>query len=151
METIVVGIDGSPGAQTALELAANEAAVRKARLRIVTVYDVAAAAYAGGFVPPVDMTESLQAEAEQVALRAVSTAEALQPSIYVEHEVLQGYAAEVLVRESAHASLVVVGSRGHGGFASLLLGSVSHQVAQHARCPVMIVPKPRAAEEAKAA
>lgn len=151
METIVVGVDGSDGSSTALELAAREAAVHKARLRIVTVYDVARAAYAGGFVPPVDITGSLRAEAEEIAARAAATAEALQPSIYVEFEAVQGYATGVLVDESARASLVVVGSRGHGEFASLLLGSVSHQVAQHAHCPVMIVPKPRAQEAAVAA
>jgi nucleotide-binding universal stress UspA family protein len=59
----------------------------------------------------------------------------------VEHEAVEGYPAQVLEDESRTATLVVVGSRGHGGFASMLLGSVSHEIAQHAACPVAIVPK----------
>ena len=77
----------------------------------------------------------------QIAREAAELAMELEPSIYAEHQAVQGYPTEVLVAESHDATMVVVGSRGHGGFASMLLGSVSHEVAQHASCAVAIVPK----------
>ena len=61
----------------------------------------------------------------------------------VERRVVEGAAASVLVDESRDAELLVVGSRGHGGFAGLLLGSVSQQCAHHATCPVVIIPRER--------
>ena len=63
----------------------------------------------------------------------------LQPSVEREGETLEGHPAEVLLEEARDASLIVVGNRGRGGFASLLLGSVSHQVVHHAPCPVTVV------------
>jgi nucleotide-binding universal stress UspA family protein len=140
METIVVGIDGSDGAKAALAFAAHEAALRRATLRIVTVWQVPYAAYAGGLMPPANLPALVRDEAEQTAADAATAAEELEPGIYCEHVAVEGQPAEVLVRESADAGLVVVGTRGHGGFASLLLGSVSHQVVQHAACPVTVVP-----------
>ena len=140
METIVVGIDGSEGGAAALEFAAHEAAVHKARLRAITVWGIPYAAYAGGLMPPTDLSETMRLEAEDIAKAAAEHAVELEPSVYCEHEALEGHPAEVLANESRDASLVVVGSRGHGGFASLLLGSTSHQVAQHSSCAVAIVP-----------
>lgn len=140
METIVVGIDGSEGGATALEFAAHEAALHQARLRVVTAWDIPYAAYAGGLMPPTNLNETVRDEAEAVAKAAAERAVELEPSVYCEHAAIEGHPAEVLTSESRNASLVVVGSRGHGGFASLLLGSISHQVAQHAHCAVAIVP-----------
>ena len=64
------------------------------------------------------------------------------PAFALERVVEQGAAADVLVRAAEHADLLVVGSRGHGGFSGLLLGSVSQQCAQHALCAVVIVRRP---------
>lgn len=143
METIVVGIDGSDGSAAALEFAAHEAAVHKARLRVVTAWNVPYAVYAEGFVPPADLSATLRREAASLAARAAERVAEAEPTVYCEHEAVEGHPAEVLAAESRNASLVVVGSRGHGGFASLLLGSTSHQVAQHASCAVAIVPHAR--------
>jgi len=140
MEMIVVGVDGSDGGAAALEFAAHEASVHKATLRVVSAWQVPYAAYGEGFMPPSDMSETIRGEAEALARRAAEHAVELEPSLYCEHEAVEGHAAEVLARESRSASLVVVGSRGHGSFASLLLGSISHQVAQHSQCAVVIVP-----------
>jgi nucleotide-binding universal stress UspA family protein len=157
MKTIVVGVDGSESSRAAVAFAANEAAVHGARLRIVCAWELSYAAYAGGFAPPIDLSSDLERHADEVAREAAAYATELEPSIYVEHEAIHGYPAEVLVTESRGASLVVVGSRGHGGFASMLLGSVSHEVAQHSSCAVAIVPKvaaelksPKASEAAHA-
>jgi nucleotide-binding universal stress UspA family protein len=146
MKTIVVGVDGSDGAEAALAFAAHEAAAHGARLRAVCAWDVSYVAYAGGFIPPPDLSTTIERCADETARAAAEHAATLEPSIYTEHQAVQGHPAEVLVAESRNATMVVVGSRGHGGFASMLIGSVSHEVAQHAHCAVAIVPKVAAAE-----
>ncbi len=148
MKTIVVGVDGSEGANAALAFAAHEAAVHGATLRVVCAWQVHYGAYAAGFIPPPDLREPLEAHAAEVARHAAELAMELEPSVYAEHEAVEGYPAAVLVAESRDATLVVVGSRGHGGFASMLLGSVSHEVTQHAACAVAIVPKTASTQSA---
>jgi nucleotide-binding universal stress UspA family protein len=141
METIVVGVDGSAGARAALEFAAREAALRQARLRIVCAWEIPPAVYAGGFAPTLDQPtlDGFRAGAETIVNEAVAAAKELQPTIGCEGKAVQGQPAEVLLQEARDADLIVVSNRGHGGFASLLLGSVSHQVVQHAPCPVTVV------------
>jgi nucleotide-binding universal stress UspA family protein len=141
METIVVGVDGSDGARAALEFAAREAALRQARLRIVCGWEIPPAVYAGGFAPTLDQStlDGFREGAEAVVQKAVAAAKELQPTIECEGKAMQGQSADVLLQEARDADLIVVGNRGHGGFASLLLGSVSHEVVQHAPCPVTIV------------
>jgi len=140
METIVVGVDGSENSRAAVAFAAHEAALHRATLRVVAVWQVPYGAYAAGLLPPPDLADAVREGAETAANEAGDQAEELEPDIYCERVAVEGHPADVLVQESTKAVLVVVGSRGHGGFASLLLGSVSHQVAQHAACPVVIVP-----------
>jgi nucleotide-binding universal stress UspA family protein len=144
---IVVGVDGSEGGTAALEFAAGEAALRQEPLRILAVWQVPVAAYGGGFAPPLDPStmDVFQASAQQVADDAVATAKKLQPSLDVEATALMGQPADVLLERGADARLIVVGRRGLGGFKSLLLGSVSQQVVQHATCPVVIVNQPSVA------
>ncbi len=141
METIVVGVDGSECARAALEFAAREAALRKARLRIVCAWEIPPAVYGGGFAPTLDQPtlDAFRDGAETVVQEAVVAAKELQSTIECEGNAAQGQPAEVLLQEARDADLIVVGNRGHGGFASLLLGSVSHQVVQHAPCPVTVV------------
>ena len=146
MDTIVVGVDGSACAHAALEFAASEAALRGARLRIVCAWDIPPAMYAGGFAPGFDQ-ETLDAfrdNAETIVRTELAEAKRLQPSIEVEARTSEGQAAEVLLEAARDASLIVVGTRGHGGFASLLLGSVSQQVVHHAPCPVLVIREPPA-------
>jgi nucleotide-binding universal stress UspA family protein len=141
METIVVGVDGSAGARAALEFAAREAALRQARLRIVCAWEIPPAVYGGGFAPTLDQStlDGFRDGAETIVNEAVAAAKELQPTIECEGKAMQGQPAEVLLQEARDAELIVVSNRGHGGFASLLLGSVSHQVVQHAPCPVTVV------------
>jgi len=141
METIVAGVDGSECVHAALEFAVAEAALRGGRLRIVAAWEIPPAAYTGGFAPGVDQAtvDAFRESAERVVRAAVSEAERLQPSVEREGETLEGHPAEVLLEGARDASLLVVGNRGRGGFASLMLGSVSQQVVHHARCPVTVV------------
>jgi nucleotide-binding universal stress UspA family protein len=138
--TIVVGVDGSAHAARALAWAIDEASRRDARLRVVAAWHVPLGAYGlGGLVPPVGaaVDDSFREVAEGVAAVAAETARAAGAEAEV--RVAQGQAADVLIDAAADADLLVVGSRGHGGFAGLMLGSVSTQCAHHARCPVVIV------------
>lgn len=142
MGLIVVGVDGSTGAQAALEWAAAEARLRGDALRIVHAWHLPAATYgSGGFVPPVGMTweDDLEAAARAGLDRTVDAAAELLAGIDVERRLGEGPAATVLTDAAQGADLLVVGSRGLGGFRELLLGSVGHQCAQHAPCPVVIV------------
>jgi nucleotide-binding universal stress UspA family protein len=147
METIVVGADGSEGSAAALEFAAGEAAFRGARLRIVSAWQIPVAAYGNAFAPPLDPTalDAFRVRAEQVADDALATVKRLQPSLEAEAMTVQGQPADVLLEHGAKAKLIVVGRRGLGGFKSLLLGSVSQQVVQHATCPVVVVNQPATA------
>lgn len=144
MKTIVVGVDGSEGAAAALEFAAEEAALRHARLRIVSAWEVPLATYGGGFAPALDeeALDAFRVGAQQVADGALATAKELQPSLEGEALAVEGQPAGVLLEQAADAELIVVGNRGRGGFESLLLGSVSQQVVHHAACPVVVVSRP---------
>ncbi|HVU77855.1 MAG TPA: universal stress protein [Gaiellaceae bacterium] len=139
---IVVGVDGSEGGASALEFAAEEAALRKTPLRIVAAWEIPVAAYgAGSLAPPLDPAtfDAFREAAEKVADEAAATVQRLQPSLEVETHVAAGQPAVALIEQGAAADLIVVGRRGLGGFKSLLLGSVSQQVVHHAGCPVVVV------------
>jgi nucleotide-binding universal stress UspA family protein len=138
-QLIVVGYDGSECAQHALDWAEQEAKIRGAAVRLVMAWHVPAMVYAGGFPPMVtpSLDEQTRHASEQLAEGA---AERLRSNgLEVEVRVCQAQAADALIEESAKADLLVVGSRGHGGFTGLLLGSASQQCAQHGRCPVVVV------------
>lgn len=136
---IVVGTDGSPHAERALEFAAEEARRRDAVVHVVTAWHVPAAVYRPGFAPMVNpsLEESTRQAAEDVAARAVESLRAR--GLEAETRVCHAQAADALVQEAEGADLLIVGSRGHGGFSGLMLGSVGQQCAQHAPCPTVIV------------
>lgn len=139
MKTIVVGVDGSAGAQAAVEFAAREAAAHGAALRIVSAWEVPASVLASGGAAP-DMSQSFEEEARGVVVEAAARVQALEPQIVREERLVEGRAGYVLVDESENVDLIVIGRRGHGALSEFLLGSVSHHVADHAKCPVVIVP-----------
>ena len=136
MTVIVVGVDGSEHADRALEFAAGEATLRGARLVIICAWELPT--IISGSAPP-RYFEDLRHEAERIVQAAVARAAALQPGLSGEGKAIEGQPAAVLLKEAEHADMIVVGSRGRGGFASLLLGSVSQQVLHHAMCPVIVV------------
>ncbi len=151
---VVVGVDASEGARAAFRWAIAEARLRKARLRAVYAWTFSypgAADYAylsGGYLvgatapnPDTDVS-SLRRAAEKLLERESAALREEADGVEVEREVIEGRAAEVLVGAVSERDLLVVGSRGHGGFVGLLLGSVSQRCAHHAPCPVVIVPAP---------
>ena len=142
-QRIVVGIDGSEGSLVALRVAATEARVRAAVLEVVCAWHPSSMGSIPAFGVGSPAAQSL--EELRTALDETLAAEGLGPDdgVAVEARVVTGHAAEALLDAAERATLVVVGTRGRGGFAGLVLGSVSHQVVTHARCPVMIVPHPR--------
>ncbi|GIF01752.1 universal stress protein [Paractinoplanes rishiriensis] len=132
---VVVGVDGSPAARAALRWAVAQARLTGARVHAVTAWDIPA--YAAWGVIPYD---DLAATAEKQLRRAVQeTVGDDERDLTVVETVAPGHPAQVLIDASDHAALLVVGSRGHGGFGGTLLGSVSQHCAQHAHCPVVVV------------
>lgn len=137
---VVVGIDGSPGAETALRFAADEASQRGLPLRIVCAWEAPAGTYVGeAFAPTADGIVEAEHHADDV-LRAALERLAGGGAIETEALSIEGHPAKVLIEQSQDAALLVVGSRGRGAAASLLLGSVSQKLAHHAPCPLVIVP-----------
>jgi nucleotide-binding universal stress UspA family protein len=141
MSRIVVGIDGSRHSQRALEWAVREAAVRQVPLTVMTAYRSVFGFWGGAVELPSDGTlaDKAREDAREATSKALALAGDEQPES-VTVEAIRGLPAEELISASKNADLVVVGSRGTGGFARLLLGSVASQVACHAHCPVVIIP-----------
>jgi nucleotide-binding universal stress UspA family protein len=140
MPGITVGVDGSHHAQPALDWAVKEAGIRHAPLTVLTVHEVASNHWTGHpLVLPAD--EADREKAQQAAEAAVAkAAEGIEPKpASVTVHAVSGIAAQELIGASQDADLLVVGARGGGGFAELLLGSVSNQVVHHAKCPVVVV------------
>ena len=138
-KTIVVGVDGSPGSRKALSWAAAEAAGHGSDLIVVNVWEHTLLPPAGSvsvserYVP--DPSQRTADDLVQVIKDELGD----EPPVFVQPVVKQGRPAKVLIEESADADLLVVGKRGHGGFAGLVLGSVSQHVAAYAKCPVTVV------------
>ncbi|MGA0894062.1 MAG: universal stress protein [Ilumatobacteraceae bacterium] len=136
--TVVVGVDGSEGAQRALRFAIDEAAAHDWRVMLVHGVDVglsAADPYGGGAV-----LEQLQ-QSGRTALDAAA-AEVVKAGLEASTKLEVGSPAYALIDAAKGAAMLVVGSRGHGGFMGLLLGSVSSACVHHAHCPIVVVPKP---------
>jgi nucleotide-binding universal stress UspA family protein len=139
MTGIVVGFDGSPPADAALAFALEEARLRKLPLRIVCAWEIPGIEYAGAaFVPIPDLAAEAKRHAEQVLARAVESI-GHEPGVEIETVAAPGHPPNVLVEQSEGATLLVVGTRGRGGFASLVLGSVSQAVAHQNISPLAIV------------
>jgi len=138
--SIVVGVDGSETSSFAVRWGTREAVLRGEALRLVSVWEMptfgssfGAAAYSG------DLVKALRETAEDNLAQALDIVRAITNDVEVTMEAVEGNAASILLDRSREADLLVVGSRGLGGFRDLLLGSVSERCANHAACPVVIV------------
>lgn len=140
MKTIVVGVDGSADSVRALRWAVAEAGLRDAEVLVLHAWTYPMVV--GGYEALIPLPDSVDVvkEATERLERVVAAATGGEAPVKIRTEVRQGAAATVLIEASNGADLLVVGSRGMGGFRELLLGSVSHQCAHHARCPVVVVP-----------
>jgi len=132
---IVVGVDGSVPSKAALAWALRQARLTGAVVEAVTAWDVPAVTGYPMLLVDVDW-EALAAEALSGAIDDVTAG---GEPVKITSKVLQGNVAEVLLQESAEADLLVVGSRGHGGFAEALLGSTGQHCVHHATCPVVVI------------
>jgi nucleotide-binding universal stress UspA family protein len=142
MPGVVVGVDGSGPSRQVLEWAVKEAGVRNTSLTVLTVWQVAGNHWTGhpeAYPADQAQAEKLRQAAEEAAQKAVDAAGAPGPTS-VTVRAVSGIAAQELITASADADLVVVGARGGGGFARLMLGSTSNQVVSHSAAPVVVIP-----------
>jgi len=141
MPGIIVGVDGSPHSQHALEWAMKEAAIRHAPLTVLTVHR-ASVGYWGSetrYPPDHAVAEHARQSAQDAVVKAAANLGEPGPESVTVHAV-SGAPAEELITAGRDADMIVVGSRGAGGFPRLLIGSVSNHVTHHALCPVVVVP-----------
>jgi nucleotide-binding universal stress UspA family protein len=132
---IVVGVDGSESSKAALRWA-----IRQAKLTGASVDAVTAWRYPAGYGwTPVASELDFEGEAKSALTQALGEVSALDPEVPVRPLIAEGNAAEVLLRTANGADLLVMGSRGHGGLASALIGSVSLNCVLHAHCPVLVL------------
>ncbi|MGF7234072.1 MAG: universal stress protein [Frankia sp.] len=134
---IVVGIDGSGASLVALAWAAEEAALRGAALRVIHAWALPARAYGSGYHGP--PRHEVEKAGQSVLDHAVSETLGTDPIIAVNSRLIAGRAPHILVEAAAGAALLVVGARGHGGFAGLTMGSTSHECVVHAPGPVAVI------------
>ena len=147
---VVVGVDGSTGARHALDWAIDEARLRKVPLRVVHAWMFgyiggSANTYpswgpsVGAYTSVGEDLQDVRSAAEDLVAQAINDARADVSGVEIERSVVQGAAAKVLIDAASADDLLVVGSRGHGELAGLLLGSISQQCVHHSPCPVVVV------------
>jgi nucleotide-binding universal stress UspA family protein len=133
---IVVGVDGSPASCRALRWAADQARRTGAALEVITTWEYPTSY---GWVPPYPPDFDPAGDARRALEDTVAEVLGDHSDLAVELIVREGHAAPVLVEAAKGAMMLVVGSRGHGGFAGMLLGSVSEHCVRHAPCPVTVM------------
>jgi nucleotide-binding universal stress UspA family protein len=140
---VVAGFDGSPSSEAALRVALCEAKLRQARLLVVSAWHAPTRYYGSAAAPSASraLAEDTRKELATKLEAAVAALREEADGTAIETRLVEGAAApSVLADEAADADLLVVGSRGFGGFRELVLGSVGRQCAEHAPCPVLVVP-----------
>ena len=137
---IVVGVDGSAASRAAFRWAVRQAELTGATIQAITAWQhpVATGGYAWGPVGVLDSTD-LQEAAEKTLADEISEVVGARTDIKLQPQPVEGNPAQVLLDASAGADLLVVGSRGHGGFTGMLLGSVSEHCVSNAHCPVLVL------------
>jgi nucleotide-binding universal stress UspA family protein len=142
MSGIVVGVDGSDGSKQALEWAAAEAKLRELPLTVLLAWHIPSGLYAGGAWTALtpELKEDVERRANQRLEETCAAVGSALDGLEVKCSVVRGLAPQALIEAAQKATMLVVGTRGHGGFVGLLLGSVSQQCAHHSPCPIVIVP-----------
>ncbi|MCU7729398.1 universal stress protein [Actinoplanes sp. KI2] len=142
---VLLGVDGSSANDPAVGFAFEEAALRGVPLVAEHAWAHPVSTGPGDMLPLVYDVSELGHDEERLLSEALAGWQAKYPDVVVERKLVRGGARPALIEATRHAQLVVVGSRGRGGFTGLLLGSVSQAVLHHADCPVAIVPHPQPA------
>jgi len=135
-KAIVVGVDGSQCSIAAAEWAANQADFTGSEAVLVATWDWPSSY---GWAPPIPEDFDPAGESQRMLDQIAESMKAKHPDAKVSTKVVEGHPAPVLVKESKHAQLLVVGSRGHGEFTGMLLGSVSQHCVTNAHCPVLVM------------
>ncbi|HEX5115311.1 MAG TPA: universal stress protein [Pseudonocardiaceae bacterium] len=136
---IVAGVDGSDSARLAASWAADEAARRNVTLRLVAAVHLPVVGYGGAVGPAVDYTDDLRADAAGHLDGLRSAILTVHPDLEVDIRVRTGPSASALIEESSDALLMVLGSRGLGGFTGVLVGSTAVVLVAHGHCPVAVI------------
>jgi nucleotide-binding universal stress UspA family protein len=134
-QKIVVGVDGSESSRHALRWAARQAQLTGADLEVIITWELPTSF---GWVPPYPSDFNPAADAQKAADEEVASALGSSPDVVVKTTVVEGHPAPTLVQASRGADLLVLGSRGHGEFAGMLIGSVSQHLVANAHCPVLV-------------
>lgn len=137
---VVVGVDGSPSSVAAIDFAFEEAQLRGARLRAILAWRHPVSTAPGDMQPLVYDPKVVADEEERTLVECLAGHRDKYPDVEVVHEVMHDRPVRALTGASARADLLVVGTRGRGGFTGLMLGSVSHAMLHHAHCPLVVVP-----------
>lgn len=145
LHPVVVGYDGSPSSRRALDWALEEARLHDLPLEVVHAYEVPVTPIPLDADYAVPNAEAVRAVGEQVLAEGATYARARRPEARVSSRLVAAPASVSLIDAGEEAALLVVGTRGVGGFAELLLGSTAIQVAMHAACPTVVVGEPPAA------
>ena len=140
MSGIIVGVDGSAHSRKALEYAAKEAVAHHTSLTVLTVHQAVRDVYgsASHYGDDAELTDKARQAAQEETDQVLAGIAEKPESVTV--KAVHGLPADEIVKAAEGADMVVMGSRGTGGFARLLLGSTATQVSHHANCPVLIVP-----------
>lgn len=136
---VVVAVDGSEAAKTAVRWAANTALKRDVPLRIAACYTMPQFLYAEGMVPPQELFDELQNETMQTVEEARAIATEVAPDLKIGYTIAEGTPIDMLLEMSKTVTMIVLGSRGLGGLSGMVMGSVSAAVVSHAQCPVVVV------------
>ncbi|MDA8270087.1 MAG: universal stress protein [Actinomycetota bacterium] len=132
---IIVGVDGSPSSNAALEWAAQEAEIRGSTLELIHAWNYPNLGY-GGYVA---VLEDFEKDASALLDEVVAFVRKNYPKLQLVSSLIQGPTAQTIMDRAKEADMVVVGSRGRGGFSGLLLGSVGQQLVHHCPAPVVII------------
>ncbi len=133
---IVVGVDGSASSMTALRWAILQAELTGCEVEAVIAWRLPSRY---GFAAVTDRATDFEGDARKVLADALNEVSSVEPDVVIRSSVAEGHPAEVLVRAARGADMLVVGSRGHGGFTGSVLGSVSQYCVHHAPCPVLVI------------
>ncbi len=135
-QRIVVGVDASEPAKQALRWAVRQAELTGATVEAVHAWHIP---NANGWTQVFDITDDLTKASEQMLVDTIAEVAGERRAVTIHARVVEGQPASVLLQAAEDADLLVLGSRGHGGFAGALLGSVSQHCVQYATCPVVVI------------